>query len=308
MCIIIQRKPEFVIPYDKFEASVLNNPDGYGLAFNGDKGLEVIRSPTAPDVDKLYRFINEELIDKELMLHLRFTTAGATNLRNAHPFPILEKRTDGIDLRMCHNGTLGKYRTKAQGDESDTRNFVKTYVRPLFKRLVRGMEPEELLSDPFVKELLEDQITAASVLTFFDSEGNSLICNPEGNGGKQEEGWYYSNTYSFNPKHRVSVSPGKPMLIGMTGGGSTSRTSTKSKLFADTKTPLFSEKFRLNSIRDALSFTDETIRGIVNGGSGENAELLIKELLREVDTLYATASRLYRENTNLKKKVEKTNA
>ena len=103
MCIIIQRKPEFVIPYDKFEASVLNNPDGYGLAFNGDKGLEVIRSPTAPDIDKLYRFINEELIDKELMLHLRFTTAGATNLRNAHPFPILEKRTDGIDLRMCHS-------------------------------------------------------------------------------------------------------------------------------------------------------------------------------------------------------------
>ena len=86
MCLIIQRKPNFEIPFDKFETAILNNPDGYGLTFVGDKGLEVLRTPDTPDPEKLYKFVNEELIDKDLMLHLRFTTAGATNLRNAHPF------------------------------------------------------------------------------------------------------------------------------------------------------------------------------------------------------------------------------
>lgn len=299
MCLIIQRKPNFELPFDKFKTAIENNPDGYGLSFVGDKGLEVFRTPDKPDPEALYRLVNEELIDKDLMLHLRYTTAGATNLRNAHPFPILEKKVDGIDLRMCHNGTLGKYRMKVQGDESDTRNFVRSYVRPLFKRLAKGMEPEELLSDSFVKELLEDQLTAASVLTFMDSEGNSLICNETGNGGKQEDKWYYSNTYSFNPSHRVSVPKGKPRLIGnnsskKSGGGG------YSKFAKDCNTRLFSEKFGMNNIREATLLTDQTIHDIVNKGDGENAELLIKELLREVHDLHATASRLYRENTRLK--------
>lgn len=312
MCLIIQRKPKFEIPFTKFESAILNNPDGYGLTYQGDKGLEVFRTPDKPDPDKLYRLINEELIDKDLMVHLRYTTAGATNLRNAHPFPILEKSKDGVDLRMCHNGTLGKYKTLAKGDESDTRAFVKEYVRPLFKRMAKGMAPEELLTDPFLKHILEDQLTAASVLTFMDSEGNSLICNETGNGGKQEEDWYYSNTYSFNPSHRVTVPVGKLVTGGnhgssltttKNGGSTTYSQGTGGTRFAkDCNTLKFSDKFNLGNIRETLSFTDETIDAIIAKGS---ADLLIKELMLEVHKLHAVSSRLYREANTLRAKISK---
>ena len=317
MCLIIQRKPKFEIPFSKFESAILNNPDGYGLTYQGDKGLEVFRTPAKPDPDKLYRLINEELIDKDLMVHLRYTTAGATNLRNAHPFPILEKSKDGVDLRMCHNGTLGKYKMLAKGDESDTRAFVKEYVRPLFKRMAKGMAPEELLTDPFLKHILEDQLTAASVLTFMDSEGNTLICNETGNGGKQEDEWYYSNTYSFNPSHRVTVPVGKPQgVIGMGkslmtmkhGGSSTykgvtgSNSNNGSRFAQDCNTLKFTDKFNLGNIRETLSFTDETIDAIITKGS---ADLLIKELMLEIHELHGLSSKLYREANTLRAKVSK---
>lgn len=269
MCLIIQREPHFEIPYDKFEAAILNNPDGYGLSFPDDKGLSVFRTPEEPDPQKLYRLINEELIDKKLMLHLRYTTVGETVLRNAHPFPVLERKTDGIDLRMAHNGTLSKYRPKSGSVESDTRVFVKEFVRPLFKRMCKAMEPEELLTDPFLKKLLEDQLTTASVLTFLDGQGNSLICNETGNGGKKEDKWYYSNTYSFNPKYRTP----KDNTTYLPPVSS-------SKKFTDCKTQKFTQRYNMSSIREVFHFSDALIEGISK--EPKEAELLIKELILEL--------------------------
>ena len=65
MCLIIQRKPNFEIPYDKFETSILNNPDGYGLTYPDGGKLHVVKSSAKPDVDKLYRFIQEDLPDRD---------------------------------------------------------------------------------------------------------------------------------------------------------------------------------------------------------------------------------------------------
>lgn len=271
MCLIIEREPHFELPFEKFKTAILNNPHGYGLSFPDDKGLSVFRTPEEPDPEKLYRLVNEELIDKKIMLHLRYTTVGETILRNAHPFPILERKTDGVDLRMAHNGTLGKYRPKNKSPESDTRVFVKEFVRPLFKRMSRGMEPEELLTDPFLKKLLEDQLTTSSVLTFLDDQGNSLICNEVGNGGKKEDKWYYSNSYSFNPKHREPKQ--KVSYLQHIG--------TPSK-FKDCNTPLFTRRYSMSSIEDVFTFSDDTIEKICD--NSEESQLLIKELIAELKT------------------------
>lgn len=275
MCIIYEREPNFNIPYDKFEASVINNPDGYGLSYPDEDGkLITLRSADKPDPEKLYKLIDEELIDQKLMVHLRYTTVGGTNLRNAHPFPILERDVDGIDLRMSHNGTLGKYRPKSNtSTESDTRVFVREFVRPLFKRLARGMSPEELLSDDFTKKLLEDQLTTASVLTFLDGNGNSLICNETGNGGKKEEGWFYSNTYSFDPKHREPKTYVTPSTYPSYNVG-------KPDKFKDCSTMRFTKKYDLTDITDTFHFSDELIQKISN--KPNEAELLIKELIYEL--------------------------
>jgi predicted glutamine amidotransferase len=281
MCLIIQRDPKFILPFEKFESAIINNPDGYGLSYPDQDGkLITLRSADKADPDKLYKLINEELIDQKVMVHLRYTTVGDTILRNAHPFPVLERDVDGIDLRMAHNGTLSKYRPKSNtSTESDTRVFVREFVRPLFKRLARGMDPEELLSDDFTKKLLEDQLSNASVLTFLDGEGNSLICNETGNGGKQEDGWYYSNTYSFNPRHRepiptTYVTPSSYRNTYPSQGSVTPYTGSK---FKDCTVQKFSKKYGLKSITDSFHFSDDVICEIA--GKPVDSELLIKELI-----------------------------
>lgn len=287
MCLIIQREPKFEIPFEKFESAITVNPDGYGLAYPGEKGLVTLRSQEKPDPEKLYRLVNEELIDTKLMIHLRFTTVGKTILRNAHPFPVLEKAKDGVDLRMAHNGTLGKYRPTTGSSESDTRVFVKEFVRPLFKRFARGVEPEELLADPFLKKLLESQLTGSSVLAFLDSEGNSLLCNEEGNGGKKEEGWYYSNKYSFNSTHREPTPPKVNYYQPPAGvnyylppaGGYTKPKTTIAK-FASSCTVKFSDKYGMSDISDATLFSDDTIRTICE--NPEDSQLLVKELIHAI--------------------------
>lgn len=279
MCLIINRQPNFVIPYEKFKTAILNNPDGYGLSYPDDNGkLITLRSAEEPDPEKLYRFINEDLSTQKLLIHLRYTTVGETILRNAHPFPILERDKDGVDLRMAHNGTLNKFRPQGQSTESDTRVFVKEFVRPLFKRLARGMEPEELLSDDFTKKLLEDNLTTASVLSFIDGNGNSLVCNETGNGGKQEDGWYYSNTYSFDKTHRVPTTYVTPTTYRNIQQGSL--VTYQSRKFKDSNVQKFTKKYDLKDISDTFVFSDDVIEELVKHPA--DATLLIKELIYEL--------------------------
>ncbi len=205
MCIIIERNPNFEIPYEDFESAVHVNPDGYGIAVPlGNGQLEVLRSHEKPDPQEFYDLINNDLIDKKLLIHLRYTTVGKTELRNAHPFPVLEYRTHGVDIRVAHNGTIHKYKpaSTSQDRSSDTRAFVRDFVRPLFSRLIQGFTSEEILNDPFVEHLLSEQIPSSSVLSFIDGYGNTMTVHETGNGGKREEEWWYSNTYSFNRAHR----------------------------------------------------------------------------------------------------------
>lgn len=296
MCLIINREPNFEIPYEKFKTAIVNNPHGFGFSYPDFQGnLKTYRSCEEPDPEQLYRIINEELIDTKLMLHLRYTTVGATILRNSHPFPILEKNTDGIDLRMAHNGTLGKYRPKSQSSESDTRLFVKTFVRPLFKRLAKGLDPEELMNDEFTKKLLEDQLTTSSVLTFIDGNGNSLVCNETGNGGKQEEKWYYSNKYSFDPKHRIPATTSVTYPYNYhqhnqsNSSGTTAKPATSLALKAS-NTPKFTSVYDLD-VDELFSLGDDTIKKLVNEHP-THSQLLIKELLYELQKTKQKLSRV----------------
>lgn len=223
MCIIFQRDAEVAIDKEAFLTAFDNNPDGYGIAYaNGDgtctmlKGLDM-------DGEDLFKLIDEDLYEHKMMIHLRYTTAGATSRRNLHPFPILEAEADGVDVWMCHNGTLSDYKhawNHPREWESDTRNFVRTYVRPLFKRLIKGMTSEEIFSDKWVYELLDEKLSAMSVITFIDGYGNTLEVNALGNGGKYEEGLYYSNEYSFDPLHRNPRSATGTSVTRHSGGQS----------------------------------------------------------------------------------------
>lgn len=290
MCLIIRRPPKIKPHFDQFKTAILNNPHGWGMSVAlGDGSLKTLRTHEEPDPEKLYRLFTEEWGDLPALLHLRYTTAGATVLRNSHPFPILEKNQDGVDLRMCHNGTLYSYKPNT-GDESDTRVFVRNFVRPLFKRLIRGMDCEEILKDQWVRDLLDSELTSLSVLSFIDGFGNTLDVNPKGNGGNYtENGIFFSNKYSFDPEHRKPKKHsvvGFPKTNGNAGSNTTTTTGTVNhtdgpRHAKDTKVQKYTEKFDLTHIEELLETSDETIDFLVDE-SPDDAKLLIKELLFEL--------------------------
>ena len=313
MCLIIQRQPNFEIPFEKFKSAITVNPNGYGLSYpDVDGKLITLRDPDKPDPEKLYRLINEELIDKDLLIHLRYTTVGETNMRNAHPFPILERKTDGIDLRMAHNGTLFTYKNMAAKGESDTRVFVRKFVRPLFKRMAKAMDPAELMTDPFIKELLEDKLTQSSVLTFIDGNGRSLVCNETGNGGKREDGWYYSNSYSFNSSHREPASnvtyyrgakynspkQKSPALPKPEPKVSASPVSHLCRAFSVTK---FSKRYKMDSTSRLVKLSDDTIYKALQMGEGH---ALISELIYELDKSWKINKKMNETIKSLKGKMQ----
>jgi hypothetical protein len=297
MCLIIQRPANITLDKEKLGTAIDVNPDGYGIAVADGRGkLITLRSPDKPDIEDLFSLLHGEFKENSLMLHLRFTTAGKTNLRNAHPFPVLEYKEDGVDVRMAHNGTISTYKQKAETDESDSRAFVRMFVRPLFKRLIKGSTTEDIFTDPFIEELLKNRIPGGSVLTFLDGFGNTMVINALGNGGKYEDdGVYLSNTYSFRANHRKSFTEtdygytygGYGGYSGFPGSSDwDSYTKKKSEESAKEKketlmkgldTPMFTEKYELEE-EDLLTLSDDTIETIVEM-EPEDAVLLIKELL-----------------------------
>lgn len=294
MCQIYLKGEGADMGFENFKTAILNNPDGFGYTYPDDHGkLVVVKDPKEPDPETLYRTLVEDLKDRKVLCHLRYTTAGATSLRNAHPFPILEKRKHGIDMRMAHNGTIFKYKPGNNSSESDTRVFVREYVRPLMERMVKGYSPEELTQDGFLRKLLEDQLPSASVLCFLDGNGNALLANPLGNGGKfvgesGEPQLWYANSYSHDPKHRSkSVVPFRPTPTKTTTGksGSTSVSvpatvvaTTNAWCPNDMKTRRFSSMMGVKP-EELTALSDQTINQVLTQGTFEHKVSLVKELL-----------------------------
>ena len=297
MCLIVVREPNVILNKDDFETAVLNNPDGWGLSVPDQDGKLYTIKDIDTNAEELYELLHDEFGKDRVMLHLRYTTAGETSLRNAHPFPILEQGPDGADVRMCHNGTLFTYKPKTTDPnkwESDTRVFTRTFVRPLMKRMAQGFTSKEILSDKFLYSLIDDKLTASSVCAFMDGHGNYNVVNPLGNGGKWDsDGTYFSNSYSFDPSHREPT-VGKTMgqagtrtHNSMTHMGGTNTTGNSNKEVFIEPCEKFSEKFNIEQ-EDFFCISDETIDAMTKE-SPEDAALLIKELL---SSLYISSKKL----------------
>lgn len=294
MCLIIQRPAGVTLDKKDFLVAAKNNPDGYGLTVAEGDGLLYTQKAITYDIEELYDLLHGEFKDLELMLHLRYTTAGETNFRNAHPFPILEADADGTDLRMAHNGTIHRYKPATGAPnkwESDTRVFVREFVRPLFKRMSAGWETSSILDDPFINSILSDKIPGTSVLAFLDGNGNKMLINEKGNGGfTNDDGVYFSNKYSFNATHRdppkntvYSNYWGEDDVVpfGRPPVKTLPKKAGATSMSKDTMQKKFSAKHDVDP--DELTLlTDEILDDIVDD-SPEDAKLLLRELMAIVN-------------------------
>lgn len=195
MCVIIARKPNVLIPEDKLRSAAIVNPDGFGFSVIDRGQIETVKlwepgGNKAADIIKAF----EDCKDHQVYMHLRYTTAGKTNVENCHPFQSF--KGDGYEVQFMHNGTLSSFK-KDSSDFSDTYHFNEEIIKPTLKAFYE-LYGNGVLMDPTFKRILSEFKSGGSIFTLYDSNGNELILGT----GKQYDGWWASNDYSFNRSHR----------------------------------------------------------------------------------------------------------
>lgn len=203
MCVIIKREPKVIIPEEKIISACTVNPDGFGFSVVDRGRLETIKvhKSGGNDPDEIMRLL-EQAEDHLVYLHLRFTTAGKTNEENCHPFQTF--KGDNFEVQFMHNGTLSKFSKGKDDDHSDTWHFNEEILKPTIRAFYE-VDGAGVLLNPVVKKILSE-FSGTSVFTLYDNEGNTLLI--ETSACKNHEGWWSSNTYSFDRYHRTGYSTG----------------------------------------------------------------------------------------------------
>lgn len=198
MCVIIHRSPGVELPFDKLKSACIVNPDGFGVVIPDRGKLEMRRvyDPKGNNAEALAKLL-EDAKDLNVYAHLRYKTKGATDLDNVHPFTVVSKKKDGIDVQFMHNGTLSEF---GNAQFCDSKVFAIEIVRPLYRMVAAKVGKERALYDPLFGKLLAKYAGTQSVFTLVDSLGNALIVNRK-QGYEFDWGWA-SNKYSFDRTHR----------------------------------------------------------------------------------------------------------
>ena len=278
MCVIIHKPAGVIIPPNKIESAWKNNKDGVGFTYD-DRGEYQIRKFLSKDPDEINKQL-EELKDVDTMIHLRFKTKGAVDRSNLHPFTVLSKKKDGVDLQFFHNGTLSSF---GDSQQSDSNAFNEEILKPMYKMLAKKYDGDitEMFDDPFAEKVVEEFRTASSVFCLYGPRGQWL------HWGKgvdfEEEGFWASNNNYFdtdkrNPPgnsvvnftpHKTTSTPAKDTQAGTTG----------------IKTPQPSDKacdwLGLRDLRELSFYTQQDFERLVTQHPYE-ASLLIKDLVTEL--------------------------
>lgn len=196
MCVIIKREPGIVIPEQKIISAAHVNPDGWGISVI-DRGKIETRTVFNKEGNKPSDIIKalEDAKDHTVYLHLRYTTQGEKSTTNCHPFIVHEEGNYRIEF--MHNGTLQGFRDPANV-LSDSNLFATKILSPLL-RAFKEIDGEDVLANETIKDILE-KYRSASVFTLYDSNGKDLTL--ENSSCKKFDGWWASNEYSFNSRHR----------------------------------------------------------------------------------------------------------
>lgn len=184
MCLIIDKPENVVLPTTHIYHAYHHNNDGFGIMW-ADRG-SVHHVKGLFGINEISELFSEHQ-SKSFVAHFRFATVGSVSKENSHPFQILEKKKNGVDLWMMHNGTLSML-DNIPGNYSDTGWFVESYLKPLLSH------NSSLIYDNGFQKILSSAI-GRSKLVFLDSNGGVVRINSEL--GHQQNGIWYSNQYSI---------------------------------------------------------------------------------------------------------------
>lgn len=188
MCVIIQiNKDQEMFPRREFISALGYNRDGIGiLTYDEENGLCVTKSVKRMKAEEAYEMVKAAVAGKDALVHLRMATHGSVNTDNCHPFPVLEESDERTPIWMMHNGVISG--VKCGPDESDTRAFVREFLRPLLLK----HSDLDLMNDEKLQSDLHKVITG-NRLAFMDGKGSIAWV-----GGMNYLGYNVSNASYFN--------------------------------------------------------------------------------------------------------------
>ena len=161
------------VDFSKMDKAQEHNGDGYGVSWYEDKQVKTYRTFNY----SAFKGVVSALKQYTLVAHLRYTTKGATDFSNIHPFEV----PSGV---MFHNGTI---RSFGNAIKSDTRDFSEMISECDYKYI------EDVT--PLITPYINDSINR---LVFFENNGQVTIMNEKL--GVSEDGIWYSNDYHKKPK------------------------------------------------------------------------------------------------------------
>lgn len=210
MCVILEIEPNVIIPTDKLDCACDINKHGFGIAYVDNNEIKIIRDVSTPNDPKVVADHLQKLKKFKRFVHLRHATVGAVNLANCHPFVVIQDKKKPR-IAMMHNGTLQSYTPPADDKiTSDTAMFNAHLVRPLALRLDAYLKTKYVIDDFIFKKLVDSECNY-SVVVIFDAWGNVVKFNEQR--GKQFDGWWASNDYSFSSNHQRSSTRTRPQVV-----------------------------------------------------------------------------------------------
>lgn len=191
MCWLVHKPANVVIPEDLLEVAYKRNDDGFGIMYYDAMLKQVVVAKVLPkNFDDVLALYNEHK-HRELGIHFRMRTSGATNLDMVHPFKVLDKDEDGHDVYMMHNGILNNVRTTAT--HSDTYFLATEHLKPMLRHGV------DLLQEKAFRDLMVLQLGRNNKLLLLDDTGKFTRIYQVGNDSVAfDDGFWCSNTYAIS--------------------------------------------------------------------------------------------------------------
>jgi len=187
MCLIIWNPKGRKLAHESLIAASENNSDGWGVMFPENGRIRTIHSMEG--VGALIK-LTERLRGVPHSIHFRFRTRGEVDVKQCHPFEVLNKEEHGMDLWMMHNGTFSG--VAVDDTNSDSKIFagmLRTQILEMSKE-IPNVEFRKVL------KTFSDIIGTGNKLMFMSSGMDAVLVNQSR--GSWIGGVWFSNTYSLS--------------------------------------------------------------------------------------------------------------
>ena len=182
MCVIIHKPANKDIPLENLKKCWTANPYGAGVMFASNNFLRVIKGLMTFE-NFLLVYNENNLIEKEVVIHFRLASSGEISPGLTHPFWVSPDGEKEHDLAFVHNGHLFDYDTGGIS-QSDT---------TVFRDEILSKLPHNFLHNAAIVELL-DYYLNGSIIVFMDNLSNvSILGNTDC--GVTLDGSWYSNEF-----------------------------------------------------------------------------------------------------------------